>query len=183
MPSFERLKEIRESVSKPLPEMNRKQLYEDFSRDLWRAYKELMQKAAKMLEPDIGFLFQTQANFETGLEAWAKKRPEFVAEVAHYLRVTRSDWQNDLAEFRNYLEHKDEKDPKVFANRYDPEHAERLFYAVWHTIVDVLAMLISLHLQQGWTLVDIPEDQRHPVARKRFQFHVAGLADRLAGQI
>jgi hypothetical protein len=51
----------------PVPELNRKQSYEDFTRVLWHSYKDLMQKAAKMMEPQIGFLFKKDPHFETGL--------------------------------------------------------------------------------------------------------------------
>ena len=79
-----------------------------------------MQKAAKMMEPEIGFLFQKDAQFETGLAAWDKKRPGAEKALGGYLRKQRVDWQNDLADFRNYFEHKDETDPAVYAGRYDP---------------------------------------------------------------
>jgi hypothetical protein len=39
MPAFERLRQIRASVTTSLPELNRRQLYEDFARVLWHAYK------------------------------------------------------------------------------------------------------------------------------------------------
>jgi hypothetical protein len=179
MPAFEHLKKIRDSAIRPMPELNRKQVYEDFSRVLWHAYKDLAQKAAKMMEPEIGLLFSNEAGFEAGLAQWAQKRPEFVSEVEQYLRVTRADWQNELANFRNYLEHKDERDPGIYIRRYSPDHAERLFYAVWQTTVDILAMLISLHLPQGMSLLEIPEEKRHPVTRKRFSFFVKGVSDRV----
>ena len=39
MRSFEHLRKIRRSVSVRIPELNRLQLYEDFARVLWHAYK------------------------------------------------------------------------------------------------------------------------------------------------
>jgi len=39
MPAFLELKEIRASVTQTMPLMNRQQLYEDFARKLWKAYK------------------------------------------------------------------------------------------------------------------------------------------------
>src|SRR5260370_40440514 len=95
--------------------------------------------------------------------------------VAPYLRKKRSVWQNELANFRNYLEHKDETDPKIYAGRYQPAHAERLFEDVWRTIADILAMLLSLHLPPGTALVEIPPDERDPVRRRRFRFAIQGF--------
>src|ERR1700733_12377694 len=40
MRAFLHLCKIRQSVSPPMPELNRQQLYEDFARDLWHAYKD-----------------------------------------------------------------------------------------------------------------------------------------------
>ncbi len=99
MPAFEHLKKIRASVGLKMPELNRRQLFEDFQGRLWHEYKDLMQKAAKRMEPEIGFRFQQKdAQFEAGLLAWEKKRPKLAQAVAPYLRKQRSDWQEDLRE-------------------------------------------------------------------------------------
>jgi hypothetical protein len=176
MPAFEHLKNIRASVGQKIPELNRRQLFENFEGRLWHAYKDLTQKAAKRTEPEIGFLFRRQdTQFEAGLLDWEKKRPKLAPAVAPYLRKQRSEWQEDLREFRNYLEHKDDRDPKVFAARYDPAHAEKLFDSVWRAIADVLAMLVSLHLPPGTLLQEIPLNERDPVRPRRFRFQVKGI--------
>lgn len=176
MPAFENLKKIRASVGQQMPELNRRQLFEDFEGRLWHAHKDLMQKAAKRMEPEIGFLFQRQdTQFEAGLLDWGKKRPKLASAVAPYLRKLRGDWQEDLREFRNYLEHKDDRDPNVFANRYDSAHAEKLFESVWRAIADILAMLVSLHFPPGTLLQEIPPDDRDPVRPRRFRFQVKGI--------
>ena len=51
MPAFEHLKKIRASVGLEMPELTRRQLFEDFEGRLLHAYKDLMQKAAKRMEP------------------------------------------------------------------------------------------------------------------------------------
>jgi hypothetical protein len=48
MPAFERLKEIRASVGKRMPELNRKQLYEAFTIELAGAYKDRMQNSDRL---------------------------------------------------------------------------------------------------------------------------------------
>jgi hypothetical protein len=178
MPAFEDLKKIRSSRCEQVPELNRRQFYEDFTIKLWRSYKDLMQRPAKMMEPEIGFIFQNDVNFEKGLAEWGKKRPKLAQDVAPYLRRQRTEWQNDLSDFRNYLEHKGEQDPKSFVHHYAPENAERLFEAVWRTAADILAMLISLRLPPGTSLIELPPDQRDPVMKRRFTFFVKGISDK-----
>lgn len=181
MPAFEHLKKIRASVGQKIPELNRKQLFEDFERVLWHAYKDLMQKAAKLMEAEIGFLFQRDTQFEEGLTVWEGKRPEMAQAVAPYLRKQRAHWQGGLAEFRNYQEHKDDRDPSVFAGRYDAAHSEKLFNSVWRTIADLLAMLISLHLPPNMSLQEIPREERDPVRPRRFRFAVKEVPADLRG--
>jgi hypothetical protein len=176
MPAFEQLKMIRALPGQNIPELNRRQLYENFTGRLWHAYKDLMQNAAKMIGPDIGFLFKDEKGFEAGLIALEPKQPALVTVLGPYLRKERAEWQNDAARFRNYLEHTDDTDPRVFASRYEPSHADKLFDRVWHTIGDVLAMLISMRLVAGARLVEIPTEQRDPVRPRRFRFEVRGLA-------
>jgi hypothetical protein len=175
MPAFEHLKSIRALTAQTLPELNRKQLYESFTIVLWRAYKDLMQAAAKLMEPEFGFLFQSDANFESGLAAWAKKRPRHGQGMADYFRKRRTEWQTDLGQFRNYLEHRDETDPATYARHYEPAHAEMIFDSVWRTIADIMVMLVSLHLPSNIMLVEIPTEQRDPVRPRRFRYAVRGL--------
>jgi len=175
MPAFEDLKKIKASVSQKIPELNRRQLYETFAIELWRSYKDLMQRAAKLMEPEIGFLFQEDSNFEKGLIKWGQKQPDVARAVAPYLRKQRTTWQNELCTFRNYLEHKNDTDPAVYEDRYAPAHAEMLFEAVWRATADILAILVSLHLPDGTVLIEIPLEQRQPLRLRRFCFAVQGL--------
>jgi hypothetical protein len=171
MPAFEGLKRIRASANQSIPELNRRQLYEAFTILLWRSFKDLMQRAAKLMEPEIGFLFQDDSNFEKGLTAWGGKRP-IARVVAPYLRKQRTTWQNELGTFRNFLEHKDNTDSGVYEGHYSPAHAEMLFEVVWRAIADILAMLVSLHLPPSTSLVEIPSEQRNKAMPRRFCFAV-----------
>src|SRR5271165_3291469 len=45
MPAFLELQQIRASVGRDIPLMNRQQPYEDLSRKLWKSYSDLMEKA------------------------------------------------------------------------------------------------------------------------------------------
>jgi hypothetical protein len=137
IPAFEHLKRIRASVTEQLPVLNRRQLYEDFTRVLWHGYKDLMQKAAKLFGPDIGFLFQSDANFEKGLAAFKQAHPLAPPGFGDFLRAQRTSWQNALADFRNHcLEHREEG-PEMYTGFYNPTNADVLFDAVWRTIAEV----------------------------------------------
>jgi hypothetical protein len=174
MPAFEHLKSIRALKAQSLPELNRKQLYETLTIVLWRAYKDLMQTAAKMMEPEFGFLFQSEAKFESGLAKWIARRPR-QAGMADYFRKRQTEWQTELGEFRNYLEHRDETNPARYAQHYEPAHAELIFEAVWRTIADIIAMLVSMHLPSNTILVEIPTTQRDPVRPRRFRYAMPRL--------
>ena len=64
MPAFEYLRKIRASITNSLPELNKRQLYEDFAQALWRAYKDRFPSAVLLLGFKIGFLFKPEAEFE-----------------------------------------------------------------------------------------------------------------------
>jgi hypothetical protein len=66
IPAFTRLKQIRTSLQQELPELDRRQLYEDFTIAVWRAYKDRMPEALKLMGFNMGFLFQNDQNFEKG---------------------------------------------------------------------------------------------------------------------
>lgn len=96
MPAFEHLKKIMDPASQALPVLNYKQLYEDFTRSLWHAYKDLMQIAAKMMEPEFGFLFQKETQFEAGMAAWGKKHPwcrKWCRICVRHAPTGRTSWQ------------------------------------------------------------------------------------------
>ena len=175
MPAFEHLKQIRASARENVPELNRRQNYEDFTISLWRAYKDLMPRAVKLMGFDIGFLFQNDTIFEKGLTAFVSARPKDLTPFRPYLRAQRDKWQNELARFRNFLEHKSDANPSAFKSRYEPSHAEELFDAAWQAIAEVLAALISMHFPPGVTLVEIPPEQRNAALPRRFGFAMEGI--------
>jgi hypothetical protein len=175
LPAFEHLKRIRASVAKQMPVLNRKQLYEDFSRVLWHGYKDLMQKAALLMGANIGFLFDTDAKFEKGLAEFRKAHPSVPPGFGDHLRTQRTNWQNELADFRNlFLEHRQEE-PEKFTDFYQPDNAEALFDSVWRTSADILVMLLALHLPQGVGLVEIPVAERTAQNPRRFRWIIASF--------
>jgi len=170
MPAFEHLRKIRQLVSAPIPELNRRQLYEDFARVLWHAYKDLMPKAALLLGFDVGFQFQKEANFEKGIAEFNGKYPSLIMDIPGVLRRQRGNWQQGLSEFRNeFLEHRSQ-DIAAFEIYYRPETAERLFDHVWRTMADLFPVFIEARYQPTWSIKEIPPAERHPKRRRRFQF-------------
>lgn len=77
MPAFLKLEEIRASTGKAMPLMNIEQLYEDFARKLWKAYKELMQVTLDLMGHNIGFLFRGDKNSEKDWRCCAARTPIF----------------------------------------------------------------------------------------------------------
>ncbi len=170
MPAFQHLKNIRASVGQRLPELNRRQFYEDFTRSLWHAYKDLMQRAATFTKFDLGFIFQNSKNFEKELQIFQDAHPEISLDFGKKMREQRENWQNELGNFRNhYLEHKKEEISK-YQKFYTPQHAEFLFDTVWKLIADTLVMLIAARFPPMISIEEIPEAERDPKARRRFRY-------------
>jgi hypothetical protein len=174
-PAFEHVKRIRASVKAQMPVLNRKQLYEDFTRVLWHGYKDLMQRAAVLMGAKIGFLFDTAAKFEKGLAEFREANPAVPPGFGDHLRTQRTNWQNDLADFRNlFLEHRQEE-PEKFRIFYQPDSAEALFDSVWRTTADILVMLLAMHLPPGVGLVEIPVAERTAQNPRRFRWVIGSL--------
>lgn len=173
MPAFLELQQIRASVGKDLPLMNRDQLYEDFARKLWKAYKELMQKAAELIGFKIGFIFRPDKEFREGLVKLRRQHPTVQDWFEKYLEGTREHWQNDLAKFRNtWVEHQ-QGDRKQFEKFYKPDYAEMVFHAVWDAIVTILAVMLEVHLPHGTKLVEQHPDDPSPRCPNRFHYKLA----------
>ena len=170
MPAFEHLRKIRQSVSIPVPELNRRQLYEDFARVLWHAYKDLMPKVAGLLGFDIGFQFQKDTTFENGIAKFNEKHPSLIMDIPGVLRRQRVNWQKGLSEFRNdFLEHR-KQDIGAFESYYRPETAEMLFDHAWRTMADLFPVFIEARFPPTWSIKEIPLAERYPKRPRRFQF-------------
>jgi hypothetical protein len=170
MPAFNHLRSIRRSTVFPLPELDRRSLYENFARVLWHAYKDLMPKAAKLLGFDLGFLFQKDTAFEKGLAEFTGKYPSLIMDVPELLKRQRLNWQQGLSEFRNdYLEHR-KQDISAFAAYYRPETAEMLFEHAWRAVAEILPVFIEARFPSTWSIQEIPVAERDPKRGRRFQY-------------
>jgi hypothetical protein len=172
-PAFIELRKIRASVNNEPPVVERFQLYEDLARKLWKAYKVLMQQAAKAMDFDLGFLFQNDKTFEAGLKKFREENPSVRPQLEEFLRGTRTDWQNELADFRNkVLEHVEDCDRSKFQKFYRPEFAEQLFDVAWRSIVNVLATLLQARFAPGIYLVEQDANDPGPKWPRRFQYEI-----------
>lgn len=171
IPAFESLKKIRASIGHPMPLLNRRQLYEDYSRVLWHAHKDLVPRAALLLGFDIGFLFQNSAKFEQGVIEFNKLHPSLIApRMDDFLRLQRETWQNEFSRFRNnYLEHRQEEQSR-FTKYYQPDQAEALFKAVWRVMADIFPVFIEANFAEGFSIEEIPVDERDSAVKKRFRY-------------
>jgi hypothetical protein len=173
MPAFLKLEEIRASVGQAMPLMNREQLYEDFARKLWKAYRELMQVALDLMGHKIGFLFKGEKEFREGLVELRSLNSELRAGFQKFLEETRDEWQNDLSKFRNtWVEHQ-RGERKQFQKFYDPRNADWLFDTVWHTITDILPVFLELHLPYGTRLIEQNPNDPGPRWGQRFRYQLA----------
>lgn len=154
IPSFLELRQIRESVGRTMPAVDRQQLYEDFARKLWKAYKELTQNAVREIGHDIGFLFLPEDKFLEGVAGLQRANPNLREWFGDLLQRARENWQNDLADFRNnWVEHQ-KGDRRKYDKFYTPQYAEFLFESAWRTIADILPPLLELHFPGGIRLVE-----------------------------
>jgi len=172
MPALNSLQKIR-SAQADLPEMDRRQLFDEFGRTLWVAYKGLFPLAVERIGFNIGFLFQNDGNFRKCLDQFqaAHPEPQVPRVFGDYLRQQREGWQNTFSSWRNdCLEHPGLAGCEGFASMYNPAQAEALFEAAWNTIVVTLAVLLQAKMWPGWRLVEIPVATRNSVVPDRFRF-------------
>jgi len=170
IPSFLELRQIRESVGRTMPAVDRQQLYEDFARKLWKAYKELTQNAVREIGHDIGFLFLPEDKFLEGVAGLHRANPNLREWFGDLLRRARMNWQNDLADFRNnWVEHQ-KGDRRKYDKFYTPQYAEFLFESAWRTIADILPPLLELHFPGGIRLVEQNPNYLGDRWENRFRF-------------
>jgi hypothetical protein len=169
LPAYEHLRLIRAFKGDQIPLLNRRQHFEEFTSALWRAYKTLTPKATKLLGFDIGFLFQDPGKFESGAKAFNSAHPDR-AFVVDYFRAQRTNWQDELKDFRNqFIEHRGtERDG--FTKFYEPETAESLFNVVWKTIAYILPAFIAANFAGPFGIQEIPLDERNRENPRRFRW-------------
>jgi hypothetical protein len=174
MPAFQRLQAIRATQGKELPIMDRRELYHEFSGKLWKAYKELTQRAADEAGFKIGFLFKDDKEFKKGLAEFQAQYPDVRPNLGKGLEAVRKNWQNEFSTFRNKIVEHPKSDPKMFAKFYDLAYIEKLFDSVWNTIVELMAVLLEAKLPSH-TKLGLPDRNELPNWPNRFVFQISGV--------
>ena len=169
IPSYLELRKIRESQTQTMPVVDRLQLYEDFARKLWKTYKDLTQRAARVMGFEIGFLYQNEKDFENGLKKFREDWPNLQASFESFVSENRKHWQNELSIFRNtFVEHQ-QGDRMDFKKFYDANYVESLFATTWGTIVDLLVIVLTLRLPAGVHVV-VNDEKNYGPWPKRFRW-------------
>lgn len=169
MPAFLSLRELRKTASdEEIPILKKRKNFDDMCKSLWTAYKDRMAGVAQLMGYDIGFLFQRDRLFGEGCADFLRANPGVNPELIRLMEFNRTNWQRELATFRNdYLEHQKIK-AKDIASFYSLERAEMLFKDVWTSIEEILVLLMAAKLPPGIGLREIPEAERDPGSPKRF---------------
>lgn len=156
------------------PTFDQQAEYVAFYNSIWWAYKDRFQFFMKELGFDIGFIFQNDKNFEAGANTFLKDHPD----TDEFITVTRNDrqgWQNVLAIHRNALHSGDRRGEKHDLD--NPKDARVMFDNVWQAIEEHTVYLGEKVMARGWTIVQIPEEQKDKVIPVRFKPYLKGLLD------
>jgi hypothetical protein len=166
LPAHEQLQKIRASIAEPL---THKQLYEDFTRLLWHAYKDLMPAATLLLGFDLAFLFQKESSFKKGVLEFRMDHPTLIApNLGEFFRRQRDAWQSNLARFRAHFIEPTPADRTKFAAFYQPQNAEMLFAVVWGVMANIFPVFVESNFPPDLTIEVIPEGKRASSKGKRF---------------
>lgn len=157
-----------------LPTFDQHAEYVAFYNSVWWAYKDRFQLFMKELGFDIGFVFQKDKDFEKGAKKFANAHPD-VAEFIEVARTDRKLWQNQLALHRNALHSGDRRGEKHDPD--NPNDARMIFDNVWQAIEEDFAYLGEKVMDEAWTLVEVPEEQRDDTIPVRFKPYLKGLLD------
>lgn len=171
LPAFSHLQELRdiESGKKEKLIIDLNKAYFGFYDRVWAAYKDRMQRTAKLMGFDVGFIFKKDKDFEKGISEFRKAYPNVHSDIVGAMRKNRIGWQKAVVRFRNdYAEHQTifEKDVKELRSL---RAAEICFNNCWTAIERILGELICSKLY-GWAGVEeIPESERDQLMPKRFR--------------
>gem|GEM_PF-2604024 len=157
------------------PTFDQQAEYNAFYNAIWWSYKDRFQPFMKELGFDIGFIFTDKSSkFESGAEKFIKDHPN-TQQFIDSARNDRATWQNILALHRNTMHTGDRRKEKHDAN--NPKDARVIFDNVWQAIEEHFVSLAEEIMDDGWTIVQIPEHQRDKTIPKRFMSYPKGLLD------
>ena len=146
-----------------------------------RVLKHGTQKLMKMFGVDIGFLFQKQTLFESGLKALEKPDPV----LADYLKQVRLSWSERLLDQRNAIEHEGwHKLPKIrysvtagalqaeepeISRQKAREFAAFMLDRLLCFVEEVTVHCLQAKMAQGVSVTEVPLAQRPTDAPGRFR--------------
>lgn len=151
----------------------------DFLNNAVRALKHGMQNVTRILQVNIGFLFQKSNSFEKGLTALKKSNPLLAA----YLRETRK-WSEHLIDSRIALEHKGWMLPKIkyldasgairveepqISGQPVSEFVKYMMDRISCFVEEVTTHCLQARMPAGFTVTEIPLAQREPEIPERFR--------------
>jgi len=156
------------------PTFDQQAEYVAFYNSIWWAYKDRFQLFMRELGFDIGFIFQDDKNFEKGSTKFLEAHPN----VPDFIEVAKTDrklWQNQLGAHRNALHSGDRRNEKHDLD--NPADARMIFDNVWQAIEEDFAYLGEKIMDDAWTLVEVPKEQRDSTIPIRFKPYLKGLLD------
>ncbi len=169
---------INENIDKKL-----KREVESFLNAAVRALKDGMQRFAREAQVNIGFLFQKQGEFDTGVTVLETRDPV----LAEYLRQTRT-WSERLLGSRNAIEHEGWMLPRVTYSHTgstvtadEPsilgqpvsEFASFIFDRLACFVEELTAHCLQRQMPAGITITEIAVAQRLAEAPERFRVTLA----------
>ena len=172
------------SVSDSIDEEFRKQ-FESFVYSVSRSIKQGMQNLGRIHGVDIGFLFQNQKNFESGLST-LKSKDAFLAE---YLNQSRS-WSDSLITIRNSIEHQGWILPQIKYRRlranvcadqpqiFDRPVTEFVRFSFDRTccfVEEITTYILQKKLPPRFIITEIPSVKRVPHMPERFHITLTTL--------
>lgn len=168
------LTKIEDKNFKELPTFDQQAEYVAFYNAIWYAYKDRFQLFMRELGFDVGFMFQTDKEFEKGAAKFLKDHPDAEVFIKN-ARRDRTDWQNALAIHRNNLHTGDRRSqPHDMDNPID---ARITFDNIWQAIEENFVYLGNEIMEEGWTIAHVPEKDRDKTIPKRFIPYLKGLLD------
>lgn len=170
IPAFISLRELRKIFDdSKVPELTKTKHFNDMYGSLWTAYKDRLEKVAKLLDFNIAFLYDNDKKFTEGCKTFASDHPLVDTNFCSLLKWHRDNWQNELARLRDkWIEHQVLK-PEDVKKFYNLKTANAIFDCVWLAIEDIVGFLAGAKLPHSVQLAELP-DGKGPTAIKRFCF-------------
>jgi len=168
-PAFRSLRELRkEWVDDKVPEKKKRQHIENVYSYLTIAYKDRLQQVAKEFGYDIGFVFQKDARFTIGSEAFIVQYPKIGVDFIRMITDDRDTWLTHMISVRNdAIDHaagKDREIIKELQKSMNLEETEKIFDNCWKSIEDIILMfaLDKTDEKYGQRILELKEYRLNP---------------------